>query len=141
MAVGEPAHRAPITIASYTADPLISVFRASYDVVDRSSTGFFRCRNHSELLQQSQLVEVVPLFLDLAVRDAVSRESHYCPGGGGTSTPYFWASATILSNSGISGGGGTEDTSVAGSPASSRNFSIPAGVTSTRALAGLSPTA
>ena len=46
--------------------------------------------------------------------------------------PYFWVIATILSISGNSRGPGGEDSPVAGSPASSMNFSSPAGVLITR---------
>ena len=52
--------------------------------------------------------------------------------------PYFGAMVTSLSRSCASGGGG-EDRSVAGWPPSSMNYSKPAVVLSTNALADVSP--
>src|SRR5215208_4960574 len=68
-----------------------------------------------------------------------STYSLYSGGTGGTSIPYFGAMDTSLSRSCVSGGGGEEEGSVAGSPPSSMNPSNPAGVLSTSALAGVSP--
>ena len=60
--------------------------------------------------------------------DRHSRYARTYPGGGGASKPYFAATARSLAISASSGGGGSDVGSAAGFPASSTNFSTPAGL-------------